>query len=199
MFEPELPEAWLQYADQGYLTARVLWFTGLQWDSPVHAHRAIELLLKSYLVANGVPIARNSNAWGHRLDALWNTCVSQDRSISSSEMQRRLVYFNDYHDFVRYPTSISSRTGGRLIWFGFERNVAPLDDVFAYLRPRVRTILGCEGLLEELVTQSSPSGRELLRRALVDSNARLNILVNNEVVPPSSVFSPTFDADKPGC
>ncbi len=199
MFAPEIPEAWLGYADRSYISARLLWFTGLQQDSPVHAHRAVELLLKAYLVANGVLVQPTTNAWGHDLQQLWDVCLENDPAMSCQDMTRRVRFFNDYFNYVRYPTSIDDRTNGRLIWFGFDKNVSPLDEVFAYIRPRIKIILNCTGFLEDVVAIESPSPGGFLKRALSDTNQCLSVIIGNEAHDASSVFSSDFDADQPGC
>jgi HEPN domain-containing protein len=199
VFGPDIPSVWLNYADRSYVAARLLWFTGLQLDAPVQAHRAIELLLKACLVANGVPVEPRTRAWGHDLGHLWAVCLETDAVTPSEEMNRRVKFFNDYFDYVRYPTSLEERTDGRAIWFAFDKNISPLDEVFAYLRPRIKAVLGQPSFLEDLMSIDGLAERVYLKRALTDSNDSLSVIIGIDQLEACDVFSSSFSADHPGC
>lgn len=117
---------WLRYADNSYIATRLLWFTGFMIETPVYAHRTIELYLKSFLLGHGIKVEKGSPAWGHRIGSLCKEAAKHDESFSNQELERRVTFFERYFDYVRYP-SMSSPEDGSYNWYSFDSNILPLD------------------------------------------------------------------------
>lgn len=200
MFDPASSEIWLDYADRSYVTARLLWFMGFWIECPVNGHRAIELFLKAYLVSKGENVERGDRAWGHKLRELGKVCEGYSAQFGDSAVSRRLEFFERYFDFVRYPSDPGSPSDGSLVWFSFDANVLPLDELVAFIRPRIETDDRAwrKSYLCELA-HGEQSKNSYQKRALEDSNGLLSQIVcteTNETVVP---FSMDFRYDLPGC
>lgn len=80
MFGRSNPEVWLHYADNSYISSRLLYFTGFALENPVSAHRTLELYLKTFLLVKGVEVKPSSPAWGQRLSQLGELAATLDAS-----------------------------------------------------------------------------------------------------------------------
>lgn len=200
MLDPNSPEVWLGYADESYLAARLLWFTGLQIGASVQAHRTLELYLKAYLVSAGEEVTPGSNSWGHALDKLRKVCGSHCSDFFDEPVARRLKFFDRYFEFVRYPSEPGSPEDDSLTWFGFDSNVAPMDELVAFIRPRIILPDSSWSIsqLNQLKSSSSPE-REFQTRALSDCNTHLDQILCDVTNRSSVSFDHTFNYDKPGC
>ena len=200
MFDPTSPDIWLGYADQSYVATRLLWFSGLLIDSPIHAHRTLELYLKAYLVGAGEGVRPGSKSWGHRLGELGKVCGGYCSDFLEEAVVRRLVFFDRYFNFVRYPNEPGSPKDGSLIWFSFDSNIAPLDELVAFIRPRTNLLdsVWSESTLNKLALSQAPeSGYQ--KRALTDSNTHLPLILCDKTTFSDVPFDNTFSYDKPGC
>lgn len=200
MFDPTSAVIWLHYADSSYTATRLLWFTGLWMEAPVSAHRTIELYLKAFLVSHGEEIRPRSRAWGHVLGDLGQTCNRYASEFGDQAIVRRLGFFQRYFDFVRYPSEPGSPDDGSLVWFSFDSNIQPLDELIAFIRPRIQLADTdwLDSLIHQTITSDSPqTGYQ--RRALSDGNhslATINCTTTESVVVP---FDEGFSYDMPGC
>ena len=177
MFDPSSAVIWLHYGDSSYAATRLLWLTGLWMEAPVSAHRTIELYLKAFLVSHGEEIRPRSRAWGHALGDLGYTCNRHASEFADQAVVRRLSFFQRYFDFVRYPSEPGSPDDGSLVWFSFDSIIQPLDDLIAFIRPRIQLADTdwLDSLIHETIAWDSPkTGYQ--RRALTDSNQRLAII-----------------------
>ncbi len=95
MFGTDLPEAWLSYADHCYVSTRLLWFTGFKLEAPVHAHRTVELYLKTFLVAHGHTISPKEE-WGHYLDNIRVKRSENNAHFSSADLTKRIKTIKRY-------------------------------------------------------------------------------------------------------
>ena len=200
MFDPSSAVIWLHYADSSYAATRLLWFTGLWMEAPVSAHRTIELYLKAFLVSNGEEIRPRSPGWGHVLGDLGYTCNRYESEFSDQAVVRRLSFFQRYFDFVRYPSEPGSPDDGSLVWFSFDSNIQPLDELIAFIRPRIQLADAdwLDSLIHQTIASESPR-TAYQRRALTDSNqslATIDCTTTESVVVP---FDGAFDYDLPGC
>jgi len=191
---------WLSYADNSYIATRLLWFTGFFIEAPVNSHRTLELYLKAFLIGNGIQVKMGSPAWGHKLGKLYKGAVSVASDFESEDVYRRLKFFERYFDYVRYPSDSFGPNDGSLTWFSFDSNIAPLDELVAFIRPRIS--LGTDDwattninmlLADEKVAQPHQL------RALKDGNGFLDIINNKATSTPSIKFNNEFDYDMPGC
>ena len=200
MFDPSSAAIWLHYADSSYAATRLLWFIGLWMDAPVSAHRAIELYLKAFLVSHGEEIRPGSRAWGHVLVDLGNVCNRYASEFADQAVVRRLAFFQRYFDFVRYPSEPGSPDDGSLVWFSFDSNVQPLDQLTAFIRPRIQLDDAdwLDSLIHRTVNSDSP-GTGYQRRALTDSNQSLAIIDCSKTESVIVPFDEEFDYDLPGC
>lgn len=200
MFDPTSPEIWLGYADESYVTTRLLWFTGLSIDASVNAHRTVELYLKAYLVGAGQEVSPGSRSWGHRLGELGEVCGRYSSEFLAEAVARRLIFFERYFDFVRYPNEPGSPEDGSLIWFGFNSNIGPLDELVAFIRPRISlpNSAWSNSKLNELSSSQFPE-RGYQKRALTDSNKHLNLILCNKTGSSRVPFDNSFRYDKLGC
>ena len=143
MLDPGSAASWVNYADRNYTASRLLWFCGLQMDAPVLAHRSLELYLKAYLVGEGEEIASSSDAWGHWIEKLGRVCEPYSVDFTLEAVRQRLAYFDRYFEFVRYPTGVNASEDDEQTWKSFEAGIQPLDELTAFIRPRVR-LTSCE-------------------------------------------------------
>lgn len=200
MLDPTSPVIWLHYADQSYVATRLLWFAGLWHEAPVNAHRTLELYLKAVLVSHGEQVRRGSRAWGHALSHLGTVCTEYASDFANDDVVRRLAFFQRYFDFVRYPSDPGSPDDESLVWFSFDSNIRPLDELTAFIRPRIHLdhAAWLSSSVHEIVNSDTPTlGYQ--RRALTDSNdvlAIIDCLKTASVIVP---FDQDFDYDFPGC
>ena len=200
MFDPNSPLIWLHYADSSYTATRLLWFTGLWKEAPVSAHRTIELYLKAFLVSHGEEVRPGSPAWGHLLGDLGDTCSRYASAFGDQAVVRRLSFFQRYFDFVRYPSEPGSPDDGSLVWFSFDSNIQPLDELVAFIRPRIQLADTdwLDSLIHQTISSDSPeSGYQ--RRALTDSNLSLTTIDCTKTESVFVSFDERFDYDMPGC
>lgn len=200
MFGTDLPVVWVDYADRSYLITRLLWFTGFMLDAPVSSHRTIELYLKGFLVSHGSVVAKGKAAWGHNLNSLAEACIQHDSAFSNSEFMRRVRYFQRYFDMVRYPAELRLLQDDRMIWFSFDSCISPLDEIVAFVRPRV-VLQDNEWLQTTLnsVFNSSDPNKSFQKKALIDSNAQIEILICYKTDRPNVSFDTEFAFDLSGC
>jgi hypothetical protein len=198
MFSTDIPAVWVDYADRSYIITRLIWFTGFMLDAPVNSHRTIELYLKGFLVSQGESAAKGKTAWGHDLKSLTENCARYDADFLVLEFTRRVVFFQRYFDMMRYPSDRNLSDG--MIWFSFDSCIAPLDEIVAYVRPRI-------GLSEDewrgttlnsVFSMSNPT-RGYQRKALIDSNGQINVLICEKTFRPTVLFNPAFNFDLPSC
>jgi hypothetical protein len=198
MFGKAEPVAWLHYADGSYIATRLLWFTGLTLDSAVYGHRTIELYVKAFLVSLGVEAKPGSPAWGHDLATLGEVAARYDRAFAREDVARRLRFFDRYFDYVRYPGDMAPPPDGSLTWFAFDANITPLDELVAFVRPRIR--LDAEDWRRSLVHELLSDGDEnYQRKALTDKNPQVGVIDCTTSGERDVTFDPSFRYDKPGC
>jgi hypothetical protein len=199
MFGKAEPVGWLYYADSSYVVTRLLWFTKLTIDSAVYSHRTLELYVKAFLISRGVEGKPGSPAWGHDLAMLGEEAQKHDGASARDEVQRRLRFFDRYFNYVRYPSDAVAPDDGSLTWFAFDANIMPVDDLVAFIRPRIcvsdedwRT-----SLIHELLGGGNARGYQ--RDALIDGNRHINIIDCVASGDPDVIFDASFRYDKPGC
>ena len=200
MYGTDLPIAWVDYADHSYVLTRLTFFTGFLVEAPVSAHRTMELFLKAYLVSKGEKVAPKEAAWGHDLSELQKHCVNHDSSFGNVDLGRRLSYFQRYFDLVRYPSSIEGKLAdGTAIWFSFDACVIPLDEVVAFIRPRIM-LQNNEWHRSWLSTINSSSEPRwsYQKKALQDGNEHLVDIICGTTWSSVVSFS-SFTFDKAGC
>jgi hypothetical protein len=197
MFDPTDARVWIDYADRSYLATRLLWFVGLHLDVPVHAHRTTELYLKAFLVSRGRQITKR-DAWGHDLGALYSECVATYPNFANRSVERRLLFLNRYFECVRYPSDRGNPVDGSLLWFSFESNVAVLDQLVAYVRPRVR-VAESDWAQSRLTSAAQMDGASYERRALTDHNTELATILCGSTSDTDVAFPVEFRFDQPGC
>ncbi len=192
------PVAWLHYADSSYIATRLLWFTDLTFDSAVYGHRTVELYVKAFLVSLGVEVKRGSPAWGHDLATLGEDAARYDKAFAREDVARRLRFFDRYFDYVRYPGDIAAPPDGSLTWFAFDANITPLDELVAFVRPRIR--LDDEDWRGSRVHVLLSGGDDnYQRKALIDGNRQVGTIDCTTSGEPEVTFDPSFRYDKPGC
>ena len=198
MFGRTDPNVWLHYADNSYVSSRLLFFTGFMLEAPVGAHRTLELYLKTLLVARGVEVRPGSPAWGHRLSQLGTVAAEVDASFGQEPLQRRLHFFERYFDYVRYPNDDGPEDGS-LVWFSFDANIAPLDEAVAFIRPRIPFPEEAwrSSAISRLLAESEPQTQQ--HRALLDGNDHINLIACEATGAPGLTFREEFSFDKPGC
>jgi hypothetical protein len=198
MFDKGDPIVWLHYADNSYVATRLLWFTRLALDSAVYGHRTIELYLNAFLASQGVEVKPGSPAWGHDLAALGNAAAGHNRAFAREDVVRRLGFFERYFDYVRYPGDITAPVDGSLTWFAFDANITPLDELVAFIRPRIR--LHDEDWRRSLIhALLSGENDGYQRRALTDGNLQVGIIDCVTSSDPDVTFDSSFRYDQPGC
>jgi hypothetical protein len=182
------PGVWLYYADNSYVASRLLWLVGLQLpEGPISAHRTIELYLKAFLVSHGV------KAWGHRVAELRYLSATIDPDFNTEPVQRRVAYFQRYFDFMRYPSDDRMPTDGSLIWVATDAVLLPLDELVAFIRPRIKITP------DEWARSYLMSVEHYPHRALHDDNRHIDFILCNETTRTHPSFNPEFNADRPGC
>jgi len=198
MFGKDNAYAWLCYADNSYIASRLLWFTGFMLETPVQGHRTLELYLKTFLISRGVEVKPGSAAWGHELVALGKAAADFDQAFAADDVHRRLRYFERYFDYVRYPGDHVGPDDGSGTWFAFDANVAPLDELVAFIRPRIR--IGADDwtktVIHRLLHGGDANPHQL--RALTDGNRHLAIIDCAASGEPDVAFT-SFRYDRPGC
>lgn len=199
MFGTTEPVGWVHYADNSYVATRLLWITGLPLESAVYGHRTIELYIKAFLVGQGVEVRPGSRAWGHELGALGEAATRYDSAFGKEAVARRLRFFERYFNYVRYPGDVVAPSDGSLTWFAFDANITPLDELVAFVRPRIR--LDDEdwrrSVIHTLIGSDAKNGYQ--RRALTDRNAQLDIINCLSTGHPDVPFNVSFRYDRPGC
>jgi HEPN domain-containing protein len=197
LFDPNLAISWIDSGDESYMAARLLWFTGFRIISPVMGHHAIEKYLKGYLVSNGEIVAKGTPAWGHNLRELGITCVKYDTDFNSEPIKRRLSFFERYFFHVRYPSEMPDIEGISL-WFSFDSNIQPLDEIVAFVRPRI--LLDKEDWKQTEIYQAGRSDSDIMKwkkRALEDNNAHIELVDCGETHKTHFEFSEfNFDTGK---
>lgn len=200
MFDPNLTFSWVIYADRSYVATRLLFFSGLWFEASFNAHRTVELYLKAYIVSKGGTISPDSPGWGHKLGQLGEECSRYCFSFKNVEVTRRLHYFERYFQFVRYPNEEPSPNDGSLTWFSYDSNILPLDELVAFIRPRIYLTdkEWIESYLFDLYNRPSVT-TSYPKRALTDHNDKLEIILCNKTNDSSVEFTKNFNFDKPGC
>jgi len=194
MLSPDFPTIWLSYADHSYIAARLMWFVNLQTtEAPASAHRTIELYLKAFLVSHGQAVRRGSPTWGHQLGELGEAGRRLCEDFAAEAVQRRLSYFQRYFDFVRYPSE-GVPNDGSLIWYADDAVLFPLDELVAFIRPRVK-------LTQEEWAKSFLSSIQngYQRDALCDHNEHLDQIRCSSTTRTAVAFNTGFRYDRPGC
>lgn len=195
MFGKDFAEAWLGYADRAYVASRLLWFTGFFLECPVSAHRAIELYLKTFLVAGGRPV-QPGGVWGHDLESLRLQATALSSDLHDQQFARRVRYFQRYFDVARYPSELEGNlTDGSAIWFAWDANILPLDQVVAFIRPRISVDVR-EVWMRQILHGSGISTPQA--RALRDDNSELDILLSRGNPKPIP-WDEEFRYDLAGC
>ncbi|MDD5223144.1 MAG: hypothetical protein PHE84_04065 [bacterium] len=200
MFGADLPEAWVSYADRNYLITRLIWFTGFLLDAPVSSHRTIELYLKAFLVSRGEPVGKNKTVWGHDLENLLESCIKYNQDFSVPDFVRRVKYFQRYFDFIRYPTDLKLPDEKSMIWFSIDSCIFPLDEIVAFIRPRIKLTEDewKKTWLNSIFSSDDPKFG-FQKRALTDSNNHLKVLICGQTNNSSILFDHKFSCDLPGC
>jgi hypothetical protein len=201
MFGTNNLEAWLFYADGSYVATRLLWFMNFMFQAPVNSHRTIELYLKTYLVSKGKIIKKGKQAWGHDLQQLARACTSHNEDFTDTALLRRISFFQRYHDLVRYPSEIEGKLeDGSLIWFGFDSAILPLDEVVAFIRPRIPLTnqAWTNSRLNTLYRNNEPEW-SYQRKALIDHNSHIHEIICESTNNVRINFDPRFSLDLPGC
>lgn len=87
-----------------------------------------------------------------------------------------------------------------MIWFSFDANIQPLDEIVAFVRPRVRmTAKGWEATEIFSILNDSSDRYGYQRRALQDQNAHLDLIDCRESGESLVAFNESFSYDLPGC
>jgi hypothetical protein len=198
MFGKSDPLGWLHYADNSYVATRLLWLSRLPLDSAVYGHRTIELYIKAFLVSRGVEVKPGSPAWGHDLAALGEAAARYDPAFAEEAVARRLRFFERYFDYVRYPSDVVAPDDGSLTWFAFDVNITPLDELVAFIRPRIR--LEDDDWRRSVIHTLVYGGEiEYQHRALTDGNGQVGVIDCLSSGAPEITFDPSFHYDRPGC
>jgi HEPN domain-containing protein len=201
MFDIDDPFIWVDYADRSYIATRLLSFTYFMFDAPVNAHRSVELYLKAYLVSNGDKAEKNGTAWGHNLDKLREVCGRHNPDFSNANLKIRVAFYQRYFDFVRYPGEPAGTfEGDKVYWLGFDSAVLPLDEVVAFVRPRIN--LSPEQWKSTWLTDIYTSRQQHLgfqKKALKDNNSFLNQIICKKTTKTRVKFDNSFSFDRPGC
>lgn len=201
MFGINNPEAWLFHADGSYIATRLLWFSHFMIEAPVNSHHTIELYLKTYLVSSGATIKKGQRSWGHDLVQLTKACSNYSIDFSTPELVRRIAFYQRYHELVRYPSEIEGALqDGSLIWFSFDSAILPLDEVVAFVRPRIHLSNECwkNSRLNMLSREEKPEW-SLQQRALKNTNNYINQINCDHTHHTQIKFDSHFKLDLPGC
>lgn len=201
MFGTDIAEAWLYYADGSYVATRMLWFTNFRLEAPVGSHRTIEMYLKTYLVSKGNIIKKGKQGWGHDLQQIAHLCAYHNADFTNTDLLRRISYYQRYHDLVRYPTEIDGKQDdGSLIWFSFDSAIMPLDEIVAFIRPRI--VLTDEDWTKSRINMLYKNDKpewSYQRKALTDHNNFIEEIVCASTKNMKIDFDPNFRFDLPGC
>lgn len=176
MFHPSVTEYWLLYADNSYISSRLLHFSALQVDSSVEGHRSIELYLKAFAHSRGHQIKMNSPFWGHDIASLYKSCVDKSSLNCNRALEDRIAYFQRYFELLRYPTELEkARSGNWYIWIsGGPQVFNILDEIVAFIRPRLS--LSAAAWESSVVHRVRGNDRTYRRRAISDSNPHLDTI-----------------------
>jgi hypothetical protein len=87
-----------------------------------------------------------------------------------------------------------------MIWFGPDSSIMPLDEVVAFIRPRViiPDIDWKNSQLSFIFNASEPQWA-LQRKALTDSNRHINKIMCSTTTATEVEFDSSFRVDLPGC
>lgn len=169
-------------------------------EASVLAHRTVELYLKAYLAGKGVPIQPGSEGWGHRLTQLNEACSVQSSDFSIEEFSRRVGFFDRYFELVRYPSELDALKDGQMIWFSFDANIQPLDEIVAFVRPRVEMTPDEWSATKICSVVNGPSKRYGYQQdALRDHNDHIDVIACSESSESTVPFDGSFSYDLPGC
>jgi hypothetical protein len=127
-------------------------------------------------------------------------CSGHSPDFSIEAFSRRVGFFDRYFELVRYPSNLDGLRGGQMIWFSFDANIQPLDEIVAFVRPRVEMMTDEWRATEIFSVLSGPS--ELYgyqQRALKDLNDHIDIIACSESGNPVVTFNENFSYDLPGC
>lgn len=191
---------WLDYADKNYVATRLLYLTRFYDQSPILAHRTLELYLKAFLLSNGMEIKKGNPSWGHVLHKLGEVSIQFCNDFNNSDVTRRLKFFERYFKHTRYPGWESFPDDGSAIWYSFDSNIEPLDELVAFIRPRIKlsTKLWQMSFVHELITEKlklSP----YQRKALIDANMFLKQIDCKKTNRTKVKFNKQLECDKPWC
>lgn len=200
MYDPDDAHSWIVYGDGSYIATRMLWFTSRQLEASVLSQRTIELYLKAYLASKGVPIKPGSEGWGHELAKLNEACSVYSPDFSLEAFSRRVSFFDRYFELVRYPSKLDALKDGQMIWFAFDANIQPLDEIVAFVRPRVEMTPEQWTATEIFsVLNGSPDRYGYQQKALRDHNDHIDVIACSESGKPTVQFNESFSYDLPGC
>jgi hypothetical protein len=171
-----------------------------QLEAPVSCHRTIELYLKAFLVSQGEKSAKGKVVWGHDLKRLSESCAQHKKDFADQEFNRRVDFFQRYFDFVRYPSEIDWSDGQGMIWFSIDSCILPLDELVAFIRPRIE-LTEDEWRKTDLKWLNTTTDKEkgFQQRALIDSNDHLDMILCSKTNASMVKFNPESTFDLPGC
>jgi HEPN domain-containing protein len=101
---PADAETWLQWAEQTYAGAHVLFNNGnpIVWfPAAILGHQALEMFLKAALIKQGRRVV-NGDVWGHNLVDLASELANTGFNFPSGFVED-LQTFNDFFEELRYP------------------------------------------------------------------------------------------------
>jgi hypothetical protein len=200
MYDPDDAFSWVVYGDGSYIATRLLWFTSRQLEASVLCHRTVELYLKAYLASKGAPIKPGSESWGHDLVKLREACCAYSTDFSLEAFSRRVGFFNRYFKLVRYPSKLDALGDGQMIWLSFDANIQPLDEIVAFVRPRVEMIAEQWRATEIFsILNDSSEFHGYQQKALRDHNDHIDAIACSESGAPAVQFNACFSYDLPGC
>lgn len=200
MYDPDDAHSWINYGDGSYIATRMLWFTSRQLEASVLSQRTIELYLKAYLASKGVPIKSGSEGWGHKLAKLNEACGVYSPDFSLEAFSRRVSFFDRYFELVRYPSKLDGLKDGQMIWFAFDANIQPLDEIVAFVRPRIEMTPEQWTATEIFSVQNgSPDRYGYQQKALRDRNDHIDVIACSESGKPTVQFNESFSYDLPRC
>ena len=200
MYDPDQAHSWIIYGDESYIATRLLWFTGQHLNASVAGHRTIELYLKAYLVSSGASIQPSSEAWGHSLQKLGDACQSHSADFAIEAVSRRLGFLDQYFELVRYPSNLEKLPDGQLLWFSYDANISPLDELVAFIRPRVQLEPSeWTSTPIHLVRNGESADKGFQRRAIEDANEHLSEIDCCKSDSTTVDFDEDFSYDLPGC
>jgi hypothetical protein len=196
MYDPDNTHSWVVYADGSYIATRLLWFISRQLEASVLAQRTVELYLKAYLSSKGDIIRPGSEGWGHQLTRLNEACSRHSPDFSIEAFSRRVGFFDRYFKLVRYPSNLDGLLDGQMIWFSFDANIQPLDEIVAFVRPRVEMTSDEWRTTEILSVLSGPTGLYgYQQKALLDHNDHIDIIACSESGNSVVAFNENFSFD----